>query len=163
MKIGEVISPGSDDAFSVNAQGEGKISDLPEHHRRLLDDPHPAVMATINASGTIQLSPIWLMHDGENLLVNSARGRLKDRNLRARPQVSLCVVDPDNQYHYISIQGTVIEIVDEDHPEEGHRATSSIDAMAKAYMDADVYPLRAPSGEVRSLFVVRPDRLSTFN
>ncbi len=163
MKIGEVVTPGTDDAFTVTPQGEGRIADLPEHHRRLLDDPHPAVMATLNSSGTIQLSPIWLMHDGENLLVNSVRGRLKDRNLRARPQVSLCVVDPDNQYHYISIQGTVVDVIDEDDDEHGHRATSSIDAMAKSYMGEDTYSLRAPSGEVRSLFVVRPDRLSTFN
>lgn len=97
------------------------------------------------------------------LLVNTARGRLKDRNLRARPQVSLCVVDPQNQYHYVSIRGTVVEIIDEDDPVAGHRATETIDAMAKSYMDVEPYPLRAPGGEVRSLFVVRPDRLSTFN
>ncbi|GAA2026871.1 hypothetical protein GCM10009819_07640 [Agromyces tropicus] len=163
MKIGEVVTPGTDDAFTVTAKGEGRIADLPEHHRRLLDEPHPAVMATLNANGTVQLSPIWLLHDGENLLVNSARGRLKDRNLRARPQVSLCVVDPDNQYHYISIQGTVVEIVDEDDAEHGHRATSCIDTMAQSYMGTDAYTLRAPSGEIRSLFVVKPNRVSTFN
>jgi hypothetical protein len=72
-------------------------------------------------------------------------------------------VDPDNQYHYISIQGHVTDILDEDDPERGHEATRVIDEMAKQYMGADEYPLRAPSGEVRSLFFITPDRVSTFN
>ncbi len=164
MKIGEVIAPGTDDAFTVSPQGQGRIGDLPEHHRQLLDGPHPAIMSTLNASGTVQLSPVWLLHDGDRLLVNSARGRLKDRNLRVRPGISICVVDPENQYHYVSIQGHVVEVIDEDDPERGAEVTKVINDMAKLYMDVDEYPLRAPGGgEVRTLFIVEPDRLSTFN
>ena len=162
MKINEVVPPGTDDAFTVRPRGEAALAELDQHHRRLLDEPHPAVLATLNASGTVQLSPVWLLHDGVNLLINSVRGRLKDRNLRGRPTVSICVVDPDNQYHYISIRGTVLEVVDEDDPAGGDRATRVIDDMASQYMGVDEYPLRPPSGEVRSLFVVRPDRVSTF-
>jgi hypothetical protein len=106
---------------------------------------------------------VWLLHDGDHLLVNSVRGRLKDKNLRARPLVSICIVDPEDQYHYVSIQGHVSDVVDEDDPERGHEATRVIDQMAKQYMGDDEYTLRAPSGEVRSLFYITPDRLSTFN
>ncbi|MFG2730404.1 PPOX class F420-dependent oxidoreductase [Streptomyces canus] len=163
MKVTEVGTPGSDDAFKVLDKGAGRIADLPHHHRALLDGPLPAIMSTLNASGSVQLSPVWLLHDGDNLLVNSVRGRLKDRNLRARPQVSICVVDPENQYHYISIRGHVSDVVDEDDAERGRRATEVINEMAKLYMGVDEYPLRAPGGEVRSLFTITPDRLSTFN
>lgn len=163
MELNEVVPPGTDDAFTVQRRGEGRLADLDDSHRRLLDGPHPAALATLNTSGTVQLSPVWLLHDGENLLINSVRGRLKDRNLRRRPQVSICIVDPENQYHYVSIQGTVIQVIDEDDPDEGNRATQVIDEMAALYMGVNEYPLRAPSGEVRSLFIIRPDRVSTFN
>jgi hypothetical protein len=72
-------------------------------------------------------------------------------------------VDPENQYHYVSIQGHVSDTVDEDDPERGPEATRVINEMAKQYMGVDEYPLRAPGGEVRSLFFISPDRLSTFN
>jgi PPOX class probable F420-dependent enzyme len=163
MEIGEVVTPGTDDAFKIQKKGAGRIADLSDHHLKLLDEGIPATMATTNATGTVQLSPVWLLHDGDRLIVNSVRGRLKDKNLRARPQVTICVVDPDNQYHYISVQGRVSEVIDEDDPERGHEATRVIDEMAKLYMGVDEYPLRAPSGEVRSLFFITPDRLSTFN
>ena len=163
MEIGEVLTPGTDDAFKVEKKGVGRIADLPEHHLKLFNAPLPAVMSTLNASGTVQLSPVWLLHDGDHLLVNSVRGRLKDKNLRTRPLVSICVVDPENQYHYVSIQGHVSDIVDEDDPERGREATRVINLMATQYMGVDEYPLRAPGGEVRSLFFITPDRLSTFN
>jgi PPOX class probable F420-dependent enzyme len=163
MQIGEVVAPGTDDAFTTQKKGAGRIADLPAHHLKLLNDPLPAIMSTLNAKGTVQLSPVWLLHDGDHLLVNSVRGRLKDKNLRARPLVSICVVDPENMYHYVSIQGHVSDIVDEDDPDRGHETSRVIDEMAKQYMGVDEYPLRAPSGEVRSLFFITPDRLSTFN
>jgi PPOX class probable F420-dependent enzyme len=163
MQIGEVVPPGTDDAFTVACKGEGRIGDLPPQHLRLLEEPLPAVMSTLNAAGTMQISPVWLLHDGVHLLVNSVRGRLKDGNLRTRPVVSLCVVDPDNQYHYIAIQGHISDVVDEDHPERGREATAAIDEMARQYMGVEEYPLRPPSGEIRSLFFITPDRVSTFN
>ena len=63
---------------------------IPESHRDLLERPVVGVLATINPDGSPQASPVWLDYDGTFVRVNSARGRQKDRNMRARPRVSLC-------------------------------------------------------------------------
>jgi PPOX class probable F420-dependent enzyme len=161
MEIGEVLAPGTENGLQVGTRRHGTLGDLPATHIELLKGPFTAVMSTVNKSGSVQLTPVWLTDDGEHILVNSARGRLKDRNLRARPQVTVLVMNPENPFQWMSIQGEVVRIVDEDDPENGHLATSNIDAAAKLYMDSDVYPARDPRGEVRSLYFIRPDRVMT--
>ena len=154
---------GNEGAFTVaDARPDASFADLAPVHRKLLEEPVTAVLATINGSGRPQLSPIWASHDGKWILLNSARGRLKDRNLRARPSASLIFVDPGDPYHYVTIDGVVEEIIDEDDPENGHLATRNIDDHAEKYMGTRPYPLRDPKGEVRVLYKVRPTRILTF-
>lgn len=161
MEIGTVITPGTVDGLQVGDRQQGTITDLPATHLDLLRGAYTAVMSTINNSGTVQLTPVWVMDDGEHLLINSVRGRLKDRNLRARPQVTLIIVNPDNPFHWMSIQGEVVRIIDEDDPDHGHLATEMINQVSKLYMDTDVYPVRDPRGEIRSLYYVLPARVMT--
>jgi PPOX class probable F420-dependent enzyme len=159
MEIGTVITPGTENGLQVGERRAGTLADLPESHRNLLTGPVTAVMSTINPSGTVQLTPVWVLDDGSHLLVNSVRGRLKDRNVRARPFVTVCIVDPANPYHWLSIQGKVVDVVDEDDPERGHQATQTINEGSKLYMGLDEYPVRDPRGEVRSLYFIQPDRV----
>jgi PPOX class probable F420-dependent enzyme len=159
MEIGLVVTPGKVDGLQVGERRAGGIADLPASHQALLAGPVTAVMSTVNRTGSVQLTPVWVLRDRERLLINSVRGRLKDRNLRARPQVTLCLVNPENAFHWLSIQGRVVEIIDEDDPERGSEATSTINEGTKLYMGLDEYPVRDPRGEVRSLYFVEIDRV----
>jgi len=112
-----------------------------------------ANLATLMPDGRPQVTPVWCDYDGKYVIVNSARGRRKDRNMRRDPRVALTVVDPDNPYRYIEIRGQVAEIT-----EQG--AEEHIDRMAKKYLGLDKYPNRAP-GEVRVLYKIRPEGFSS--
>ena len=102
--------------------------------------------------GSPQVTPVWFDWDGTHLLVNSAKGRQKDRNMRARPHVALAIIDPDNPYRYLEVRGSVAEIT-----EDG--ADESIDKLAKKYLGADKYPFREP-GEQRVLYKILPEHIS---
>ena len=110
-------------------------------------------LATLLPNGTPQTSPVWVDFDDTYVLVNSARGRLKDKNMRQRPQVALSIQDPDDPYRYLEVRGRVMEIT-----EQG--AEEHIDRLAKRYLGLDRYPYRQP-GEVRVIYKIKPERTST--
>jgi len=112
-------------------------------------------LATRMPNGNPQVTPVWADLDGDRIVVNSAKGRVKDKNMRADPRVALSVVDPDNAYCAVMIQGRVVKIT-----EEG--ADAHIDKMAKKYLGLDVYPNRTPD-EVRVLYYIEPERVATMN
>jgi PPOX class probable F420-dependent enzyme len=115
--------------------------------------PAFAQLATVNADGTPQVTPVWVDYDGTHLLVNTARGRVKTRNLERNPRVALAISDPENPYRYVGIQGRVVEMT-----EKGGDA--HIDKMAKKYLNKDSYPFRQP-GEVRVIVKIAPDKVHT--
>lgn len=164
MEIGTVTPPGQTGSFAVGNRETGRsLNDLPASHRALLDEPVTAAMACLNGNGTIHISPVWVSRDDTTILLNSVRGRQKDRNLRLRHQVSLLFINPTDAYHWMSVQGEVIETIDEDDPEQGITVTASIDEMSQAYLGLATYPLRDPAGgEVRSLYRVQPNRVQLF-
>lgn len=126
--------------------------EIPASHRKLLDSKALANLATINKDGSPQVTPVWFDFDGTHVRVNSARGRLKDKNMRRDARVAVAITDPENPYHYLEIRGRVVEIT-----ESG--ADPHIDSLAKKYMGVDEYPLRQP-GEVRVIYRIEPLRLS---
>lgn len=163
FEIADVITPGHEQAFTIGERTAGaSLRDLPAVHLALLDEPVTAAVATINADGTAQLTPNWVNHDGTYIYLNSVRGRLKDRNYRARPQVTVMLMNPKNPYHWITIYGTIEQIIEEDDPVQGHLATESIDDLSESYLGARPYPLRDAAGEIRVLYKVRPTRIITF-
>lgn len=163
VKVQEVITPGNEHAFTVGKESKANtLRDLSPVYLQLLESGVTAALATNSADGRPQLTPVWLNHDGVYINLNSVRGRLKDRNLRARPEVTIMVVNPKNPYHWMTIWGTVERIVDEDEPQEGHLATENIDALAAIYLNTTPYPFRDPNGEIRVLYQVRPTRIQTF-
>lgn len=126
---------------------------IPKTHSDLFDKKAFASLATINADGSPQVTPVWIDWDGANLLVNTAQGRVKDRNLRRNPEVALAILDPDNPYRYLAVQGRVTKVTTDG-------ADAHIDKMAKKYMDKDSYPFRTPT-EVRVLFTIAPEKVHT--
>jgi PPOX class probable F420-dependent enzyme len=126
---------------------------IPDSHKDLLQKKAFANIATVNADGTPQVTPVWFDAEGDQLRINTARGRVKDKNLRRNPVVALTVMDPDNPYRYVQVKGRVTEVT-----EAG--ADAHIDALAKKYTGADKYGNRRP-GEVRVIFKIRPERVQT--
>jgi PPOX class probable F420-dependent enzyme len=126
---------------------------IPESHRDLLRDNVKAFvyLATLMADGSPQVTPIWFNTDGEHILINSAKGRVKDRNMHRDPRVTLCIQDPTNPYRYIQIRGKIIEIT-----EAG--ADNHIDALTLKYRGIPKYPSRQP-GEVRVKYTVQIEKV----
>ncbi|NRQ32394.1 PPOX class F420-dependent oxidoreductase [Nonomuraea sp. NN258] len=78
---------------------------LSENARELIDDAHPAVLATLNPDGSPQTSVVWVGRDGDDLLVSTAMGRRKERNVRRDPRVSLTVYDRADPQRYLEVRG----------------------------------------------------------
>lgn len=130
------------------------MSAIPEAYSDLLTTKKAfANLATLNADGTPQVTPVWFDWDGSRLRINTAKGRLKDKNLRRTPAVALSIMDPDNPYRYVQVKGRVAAVT-----ESG--ADAHIDALSTKYLGQDRYPYRKP-GEVRVIFTIAPDRVQT--
>ena len=131
------------------------MTTIPATHADLLQTTKTAFaqLATVNSDGAPQVTPVWVDFDGTHLLVNTARGRVKTKNLERNPRVALAIADPQNPYRYLGIQGRVVEMT-----EKG--ADAHIDKMAKKYLNKDTYPFRQP-GEVRVIVKIAPEKVHT--
>jgi len=129
------------------------MATIPASHADILTKPAFANLATLNPDGSPQVTPVWVDFDGSHVIVNTARGRVKAKNLAREPRVALSIADPENPYRYLGIQGRVVEMT-----EKGGDA--HIDKMAKKYLGKDSYPLRK-AGEVRIVVKIEPDKVHT--
>jgi PPOX class probable F420-dependent enzyme len=129
------------------------VAAIPENFIDLTKKKAFAQFATLMPDGSPHVSPVWFDYDGKDILINSAKGRVKDRNVRRDPRVGLDIVDPDNPYRHLSIRGRVVEIT-----ETG--ADDHIDKLTMKYMGKDKYPNRTAS-EVRVIYRVEPERSYT--
>ncbi len=125
------------------------MSQIPASHRDILEKRSFAHVATVDQDGTPQVTPVWVDVDGDYILINSQKGRKKDRNLRERGEVGISVQDPDNPYRYLGIQGKVVEIT-----EEG--AEAHIHKLSHKYNGQDYTGLRP--GDVRVIYKIQPVR-----
>lgn len=82
---------------------------IPKSHLDILDKRPVAHLGTVDADGSPQVTPVWFAYRDGAFLINTARGRKKDRNLTARPWAALSICDPDNPYRYIGVKGRVVE------------------------------------------------------
>ena len=112
-----------------------------------------ANLATIMPDGSPQVTPVWFDYTDGMIRVNSARGRIKDKNISRDGRVALAFVDPENPYRHVQVRGRVTRIT-----EEGGDA--HIDSLAKKYMGVDSYPFRR-AGEVRVIYVIDPASVTT--
>lgn len=126
---------------------------LSASHVELLKAPHLAQLVTLMKDGSPQISPVWVDTDGENVLVNSAEGRLKTRNMARDPRVAVAVYDPGSPYdRVVNIRGRVTSI-------NSDGADEHIDSLAKKYLGVDSYPNRTPD-ETRVIVTIAVDRAS---
>jgi PPOX class probable F420-dependent enzyme len=125
------------------------MAKLSEKQIELLQRPNLAVVATVRPDGTPQLTPTWVDTDGEHVLVNTAEGRAKPRNLRRDPRVSVCVVDRDDPYNFVSVTGTA-ELTHEGAEEHIHQ-------LSHKYRGKDY---DSPKDPQRILVTITPERVS---
>ena len=127
---------------------------IPSSHEDLLADETRAIgyLAPIMSDGSAQVTPVWFNTDGEYILINSAQGRVKDRNMRARPKVAVAISDPNDPYRYLQVRGEVVEITDvggEDH----------IHTLAGKYLGEPIYKDIKP-GDVRVTYKISPSSVT---
>lgn len=128
-------------------------ANIPDDYKDLFKKKAFAHLGTVMPDGSPQVTPVWCDFDGTHIRINSAKGRVKDKNMRRNKKVALAIMDPDNSYRYLGVRGVVEEIT-----EQG--ADAHIDSLAKKYLGQDKYPYRRP-GEVRVIYKIRPDRIAT--
>jgi len=125
---------------------------IPEKFLDLFQKRAFAHLATLMQDGSPQITPVWIDYDGTYLIVNSAKGRLKDKNMRRDPRVAIEISDPDDPYRYFQVRGRVVEITEQE-------ADEHIDKMAYKYQGKERYPYRRP-GEIRVVYKVLPEHVS---
>jgi PPOX class probable F420-dependent enzyme len=128
------------------------VTALPQDVKTLLQKPVFVHFATEMKDGSPQVSPVWVDVEDDTILVNTAEGRLKDKNVRRDPRVALSFLDPDNPYHSVTIRGRVTEVTNEG-------ADAHIDKLAKKYLGQDKYPWRSPDEE-RVLYKIEAEHVA---
>jgi len=118
---------------------------------QLLTGKNFAFVATLMKDGSPQITPTWIDFDGKTILINTAEGRIKQKNLSRDPRVAISIVDHNNPYNMVTIRGKVIEQTSEG-------ADEHIDKMTKRYLGFDKYPYRSPT-EKRIIIKVAPENV----
>lgn len=119
----------------------------------LIDGRNFGHLATLMSDGSPHVTPVWVDREGDLILVNTAVGRVKQRNLTRDPRVAIDVVDQENPYRMVSIRGRVVA-----QSQEG--ADEHIDRLAKKYLGKDKYPYRQ-LGEKRIILYIEPEKIIT--
>jgi PPOX class probable F420-dependent enzyme len=122
---------------------------IPEKAQDWLRGKHFWHLVTLGPDGVPQSTPVWGSTDGTYVLVNTAIGRAKDRNMRRDGRVALSATNPENPYEAVEIRGKVVDIV------EGQAAEDDIDDLAEKYLGQRPYPYRTET-EKRVIFKIEP-------
>jgi|SRR6056297_1336699 len=129
---------------------------VPDSFRDLFDKKTFAHVSSILPDGSPHVTPVWIDYDEDagHLLFNTTRGRRKERNLRANPDVAVSMTDPDDPYRFLSVQGEVVELT-----EDG--AVDHINDLAQRYMDVDEYPNLGDEDGARVIVRIEPETVVT--
>jgi PPOX class probable F420-dependent enzyme len=127
--------------------------EMSEGVRKLFEEANFGHLATLMPDGSPQVTAVWVDFDGRHVLVNTAEGRQKPRNIRRDPRVAIDVIRQGSEYAFAQVRGRVVEITSEG-------AEEHIDRLAKKYLGQDKYPFRQP-GERRIIFKIAPEHVSS--
>lgn len=130
------------------------MQSIPADYHDLFEKPTIAHLSTLLPDGSPHAAPVWIDYDGDTgrLLVNTERGRRKEKNVRKDPRVAVSMTDPENPYRMLSVRGEVVETTTEG-------AREHIDELAKRYMDEDEYP--NPIQTERVILVIAVEHVAT--
>lgn len=127
------------------------MASIPDKYSDIVNKKTFAMFGTLMPNGQPQVTPVWVDAEDGMLVINTAKGRQKHKNVQRDPRVAVTLSDPDNPYRYVEVRGRVVEMT-----EAG--ADKHIDKMAKKYLDKDKYPFAQP-GEQRILLKIRPEHV----
>jgi hypothetical protein len=130
------------------------MTDIPAGFQDLVTEkPAFAHLATIMPDGSPQVTPVWFDYTNGRIRVNTAKGRVKARNMTEGSRVALSILDPDNAYRYLQVRGTVAHVTETGGKEH-------IDSLAKKYLGKDVYPWHN-ARDVRVIYEIEPLAVQT--
>jgi len=127
---------------------------LSERARALIEAKNFGSIATIMPDGSPHVVPVWIDYDAGDIVINTAEGRQKLKNIRHDPRVAMDVVNSENPYEMVALRGRVVEVTHEG-------ADAHIDKLAKKYLGRDTYPNRQP-GEQRVMIRIEPEKVSDY-
>lgn len=126
---------------------------VPEKYADLFEKKAFGNLGTLMKDGSPQVTPVWVDFDGKFVRFNSAKGRIKDKNIRRDPRVAITLQDPANPYRYLEVRGRVVEITE-------NGADDHINKLSQKYLGKPIYPFSKP-GEVRVIYKVEPQKVSS--
>lgn len=131
---------------------------IPDKLKDLLARPIVVAFATSNPDGQPQVTPVWASLEGDQVWINSAVGRRKDRNIRANPKVTVLIIDPNDAFNWAEIRGEVVEF------DESDAALAHINKLSGVYAGNEDYYSFNPGGrdqEQRVIYKIQPSRINT--
>jgi PPOX class probable F420-dependent enzyme len=128
--------------------------ELPDKARALIEGKNFGNLATVMPDGSPHVAPVWIDYDAGDVLINTAEGRQKLKNIRHDPRVAVDVLNSENPYEMVTLRGRVVEVTHEG-------ADAHIDKLAKKYLGRDTYPYRQP-GEQRVIIRIEPEKISGY-
>ena len=134
----------------MSKQNKDNLND--PHIRKLFEDKNFVFLSSLMKDGSPHVTPTWTDIENGNILINTAIGRIKQKNISRDPRVALAISDQNNPYDMVTIRGKVIEQI------SGDAAEKHIDKLAKKYIGKDKYPGRSP-GEKRVLLKIKPEKI----
>ncbi len=118
---------------------------------KLFNGKNLVSLATLMEDGSPHVAPVWVDIEGDTILINTAEGRVKEKNVKRDKRVALSIFDHQNPYHMVSIRGKVTDITTQG-------ADAHIDKLAKKYFGLDEYPYRTPD-EKRIIVKIKPEKI----
>ena len=128
-----------------------ETNQITEPIAKLLEGRNFAFVATLMKDGWPQITPTWVDLENGKILVNTAEGRLKQKNISRDDRITMSVSDQNNPYHMVTVRGRVVEQTTEG-------ADEHIDKLARKYLGVDKYPLHS-SNEKRIILKIKPERV----
>ena len=137
---------------------------IPETHIDLLEEAVCVVLVTVMADGQPQASVVWCNYDGTHIKINTALGRLKERNMRVRPMATIVAVDPENPYRYLKIRGKVEEITEEGVIEHRNELGELYLGKPNYYSETGIGPGESSeNNNVRVICKIKPEKAVAVN
>jgi PPOX class probable F420-dependent enzyme len=150
----ETVIKNNTDILYMNKQSSVKLSD--PNIKELFERKNFAFLSSLMKDGSPHVTPTWVDIEGDNILINTAIGRIKQENISRDPRIALAIIDQDNQYEMVTIRGKVTDQI------TGDVAENHIDKLAKKYVNLDKYP-RKSKDEQRVILKIRPEKIFHMN
>lgn len=134
----------------MTGQSNEKLTD--PRIREFFEGKNFAFLSSVMKDGSPHVTPTWVDIEDDNILINTALGRIKQINISRDPRIALSIIGQDNQYEMVTVRGKVTEQI------TGDVAEKHIDKLARKYINLDKYPRRSKN-EQRVILKIKPEKI----